>query len=381
MPYDQVYNAARRDRRETNPLFSDRKLKLGTFCSNLDYGCAMTSIEGAHRISWPSTMALARLADEMEFEAIVPVGRWRGFGGRINFNGAGFEAYSWAAGVGASTRYPGIFATSHVPTVHPIMAAKQGTTIDHITGGRFTLNVVCGWHRPEIEMFGLDLREHDERYEVAAEWLSIIKRLWTEDEEFDVDGRYYRIRRGQLQPKPIQTPHPVVMGAGGSDKGRHFACKHCDVGFVNVEAHDVDGMRKRIDLHRRLAREEYGRDIQVWTNAYVVQGETEKDARDYLRHYVEENGDWDGASNLVETLGLNSLSFDPATINEMKRHFIGGWAGYPIVGTKEQVVDALAMLSTKVGLDGVLLSWARYEEDMREFKEKTLPLAKQAGLR
>ena len=91
----------------------------------------------------------------MEFEALVPVGRWRGFGGVTNFNGPGFEAFSWAAGIGASTKYSSVFATSHVPTVHPIMAAKQCTTIDHITGGRFTLNVVTGWHKPEIEMFGI----------------------------------------------------------------------------------------------------------------------------------------------------------------------------------------------------------------------------------
>ena len=64
----------------------------------------------------------------------------------------------------------------------------------------------------------------------------------------------------------------------------------------------------------------------------------------------------------------------------MTRHFIGGWAGFPIIGSKEQIVDTLAALS-KAGLDGVLLTWARYEEQMREFKEKTLPLVKQAGLR
>ena len=123
-------------RRKTNPLFNDRKLKLGTFCTNLDYGCAMSSIDGTLRINWPNTLTLAKLADEMQLEAIVPVGRWRGFGGKLNFNGAGFETYSWAAGIGAATSYSTVFATSHLTTVHPIMAAKQGTTIDHITGGR-----------------------------------------------------------------------------------------------------------------------------------------------------------------------------------------------------------------------------------------------------
>ena len=135
---------------------------------------------------------------------------WRGFGGVTNFNGPGFEAFSWAAGIGASTKYPSVFATSHVPTVHPIMAAKQGAAIDHITGGRFTLNVVTGWHKPEIEMFGIPLLEHDKRYDMAGEWIEIIKRLWTEDDEFDYDGKFYQIKKGYLQPKPIAR-HPVIM--------------------------------------------------------------------------------------------------------------------------------------------------------------------------
>ena len=368
-------------RRKTNPLFNDRKLKLGTFCTNLDYGCAMSSIDGTLRINWPNTLTLAKLADEMQLEAIVPVGRWRGFGGKLNFNGAGFETYSWAAGIGAATSYSTVFATSHLTTVHPIMAAKQGTTIDHITGGRFALNVVTGWNRPEIEMFGLDMPEHDVRYDIAAEWLEIIKRLWTEDDEFDYEGKHYRIKKGFLQPKPVQTPFPAIMNAGGSPKGRAFAAKYADMAFVNMDSHDLDACAARVSSYRELARKEYGRDIQVWTNCYVVQGETEKEARDFVHEYIDEKGDWEGAENLVNTMGLNALTFPPEVMQEMKRHFIGGWAGYPIIGTKEQIVDTMLMLSNKVGLDGILLSWARYEPGMREFKEKTLPLVVQAGLR
>jgi alkanesulfonate monooxygenase SsuD/methylene tetrahydromethanopterin reductase-like flavin-dependent oxidoreductase (luciferase family) len=192
-------------RRGSNPLYNDRKMKLGTFCTNLSGGCAITTIDGVLQADWPSTLKLAELADAMAFEALVPVGRWQGFGGKTNFNGAGFEAFSWAAGIAASTRYSGIFATSHVPTVHPIMAAKQGQTIDHISRGRFALNIVTGWHKPEIEMFGAPLMDHDKRYDMAEEWLSIIKRLWSEDDDFDFSGRFYQIKRGHLQPKPLQN--------------------------------------------------------------------------------------------------------------------------------------------------------------------------------
>jgi alkanesulfonate monooxygenase SsuD/methylene tetrahydromethanopterin reductase-like flavin-dependent oxidoreductase (luciferase family) len=67
-------------------------------------------------------------------------------------------------------------------------------------------------------------------------------------------------------------------------------------------------------------------------------------------------------------------------VQQLKEHFMAGWGGFPPVGTKEQVVDGLAMLSN-AGFDGVILSWARYIEEMREFQRETFPLLAQAGLR
>ena len=364
----------------TNPLYNDRKLKLGTFGSNLDRGCAISTIDGVLEIDWPNTLTLARLADEMEFEALVPVGRWKGFGGVTNFNGPGFETFSWAAGIGACTKNPAVFATSHVLTVHPLMAAKQAATIDHITGGRFALNVVTGWHRPEMEMFGAPLMEHDDRYGLAVEWLEIIKRLWTEDEEFDFEGKHFKIAKGYLMPKPLQKPFPAVMNAGSSDTGREYAAKYCDVAFVNTNRGDFDSRKAMIDDYRRLAREEYGRELQIWSHAYIVQGETENEAKDYFDEYVHQKGDWEAATNLVETMGLNSRGRTPDQLRAMKMHFIGGWGGCPLIGTKEQIVDGLATMS-RLGLDGVVVSWPRYIEDMRTFQRETLPLIKQAGLR
>ena len=76
----------------------------------------------------------------------------------------GFETNTWAAGIAASTIQAGVVATSHCSLNHPIVAAKQSTVIDHISGGRFTLNIVTGWNKPEIDMLAVDILEHDERY-------------------------------------------------------------------------------------------------------------------------------------------------------------------------------------------------------------------------
>jgi alkanesulfonate monooxygenase SsuD/methylene tetrahydromethanopterin reductase-like flavin-dependent oxidoreductase (luciferase family) len=222
--------------------------------------------------------------------------------------------------------------------------------------------------------------DHDTRYDCAVEWLDIIKRLWTEEREFDFDGRFYQIKKGWLQPKPVQKPYPVVMNAGGSEKGRHYAAKYCDVAFVVFASHDLDAAKAQIASYRELARREYGRELQVWSYCYVVQRETEKEARDFLDYYVNQKGDWEAATNLVDTMGINAETFPPGVLQEMKKHFIAGWGGYPLVGTKEQIVDGLAQLS-RIGLDGTLLSWPRYIEEMRQFQRSTMPLIIEAGLR
>lgn len=367
-------------KRDTNPFYNDRKLKLGSFSINLHYGAAASSIEGTHKAEWPSIKALAKLHDDMEFEAIVPVARWRGFGGKTNFAGPGFETYTFAAGVGAQTEYPAAVATSHVPLVHPIMAAKQMITIDHITGGRSALNIVTGWNRPEIEMFGVDLIEHDARYDMAVEWLDIVKRLWTEDEDFDHDGRFYKINKGYAKPAPIQKPYPPIMNAGGSERGRHFVAKYCDLAFLPPKTWDFGELKSIIDSYRVLARDEYDNELEVWTNTYVVQGETEKEAYDFLDYYANKKGDWEAVANLVETMGINAKTFTEEQMKGMKKHFIAGWGGFPIVGTKEQIVDTLGKLSA-CGFDEVLLTFAQFRQGMTEFRDKTYPLLLQSGLR
>jgi FMNH2-dependent dimethyl sulfone monooxygenase len=365
-----------------NPVFGTRKLKLGTFQTNLDSGCVMSGLDGRLDITWPNTLVLAKLADEMEFEAIVPVARWRGFGGAYNPQGPGFETYTWAAGVAASTAKSGVVSTSHVSLNHPLRAAKQCAAIDHISKGRFTLNVVCGWNGPEMDMFGVPLTGHDDRYDRAEEWLGIVKRLWSENDDFDHEGRYYRIKKGYLAPKPLQQPYPAVMNAGSSERGRHFAAKNCDLVYTSLRTYDYDVNAAHIAAYHRLAREEYGRAIRVWALATVVQGETEQEARRFYDYYVHEMGDWAAAGNVVATMAaeINERHYPPERARAMAEMFVSGWGGHPLIGTKEQIVDGLATLS-RMGLDGVLLSWPRYEQGMREFRDVTLPLVVQAGLR
>ena len=122
------------DRRILNPLYSDNRLKLGVFGANVSNGCAATTAPGHLKMTWPNSRDIVTIADRAGFEALVPVARWRGFGGATDFNGTCYDTLAWAAGMGAVTDHAAIFSTTHVPTIHPIVAAKQCTTVDHLTG-------------------------------------------------------------------------------------------------------------------------------------------------------------------------------------------------------------------------------------------------------
>lgn len=85
-----------------------------------------------------------------------------------------------------------LFATVHVPMLHPVFAAKALTTIDHASGGRAGLNIVCGWNPEEFGCFGLEMIE--DRYGQGLEWFEILSRIYTEPAPFDFAGRYCNLR-------------------------------------------------------------------------------------------------------------------------------------------------------------------------------------------
>ncbi len=367
-------------RARTNSLFNDNRMKLGLFGPNVSNGCAITLAEGRLEMNWPNALAVAREADAQGMEALVPVARWQGFGGPSNFNGTSFETYAWAAGIAQATEQICVLSTSHVPMIHPIMAAKQGTTIDHISGGRYGLNVVCGWFRPEMEMFGAPLMSLEDRYDYATEWLEIVRLLWTRQETFDHEGRFFRIEKGYSMPKPLQQPLPPIMNAGGSPRGRRFAAQFADMAFVLLSSHEPEQAKAQVDAYRTLAREEFGREVQIWTNAYVVHGDTQKEAEDYLHYYVVDKGDDVAVDILARTMELNTQTLPPGVFEQHKFHFKAGWGGYPLVGTADRIVDELLHLS-KLGLDGVVLSWVDYFDGLERWRTGMMPRLEQAGLR
>ena len=129
-----------------------------------------------------------------------------------------------------------------------------------------------------------------------------------------------------------------------------------------------------------FARDQYGRDIQVFGQGYIVCRESEKEARQFVDHYVNQKGDWEGVRNLLDILIPNSRSALGEEWEAMASNMIAGYGALPLVGTPEQVVEGLLAFS-QAGLDGTTLSWVDYEAGITQFKDEILPLMIQAGLR
>jgi alkanesulfonate monooxygenase SsuD/methylene tetrahydromethanopterin reductase-like flavin-dependent oxidoreductase (luciferase family) len=363
-------------RRAHVPLYNDQKLKLGVFSINCSNGVNISHAPTTHTITWEHQLAIARRADAMGFELLLPVARWRGFGGTTDFNGCSFETYTWAAGLAQATKNIMVAATSHVPTMHPIVAAKQATTIDHISNGRFVLNMVMGWFTPEMEMFHGTQRPHDDRYRYGAEWLSVVKRLWTEEEPFDFETADFHIKQAQAHPKPIQKPHPVLINAGHSPAAIDFSTREVDFSFVGNDS--VESVRAVAARVRELARTKYRREIGICTSALVVCRETEAEARQAYRSILS-HGDQVAADNLMRVLGIESQSFNER-IEKYRERLVAGWGTNPVLGSPEQVTDQLAKMSA-AGVDGMVFGFLDYNEELKYFESAVMPLLRQAGLR
>ncbi len=366
--------------RSSNPIFNDNKLKLGTFCTNTIPN--MSSVPEILQPTWANTLASAHLADNAGLEAIIPIARWKGYldDKADHPSNIVFETFTWAAGVAAATQYSAVFATSHAPTMHPMLVAKESATIDAISGGRFALNIVGGWNRREFDMFGIDLMEHDQRYVYLEEWLQLLRRLWTSPTEFDYESKYFRMKKAISRPQPLQPGGVPVMNAALSPTGMRFSAKFSDLGLISPQGATPEDWRPQIANYKKMAREEFGREIQLWTNCAVVQRETQKEAEDYLRRYSEEYLDVEVMDSLMRTISAeNNIPMGSERLEFMRRRMAVG-AGHPLIGTAQSIAKELEAISN-VGIDGVIMTWVDYVDGVERFIKDALPLLERAGLR
>ncbi len=361
-------------RSATNPIFGSNKVKLGVFSIN-GGGGAKTLVPERFKPTWPNSLDVAIQADRAGFEAIVPFSRWGSVVHPTHSSAFVFENFTWASAISAVTQHSTVMSTCQMTAVHPILAAKAMTTIDHVSGGRFAVNLVTGWNPADRRMFGVSHLPRDEQYAYADEWLTIVKRLWTEDTEVDHVGKFFDIKGALSQPKPVQKPFPALMNAGGSADGRNFVAKHCDIAFVPSTTPAI--MKKNAADYRQLVRDTTGRDIQVWIQAYVVQRDSYAEAEKYVDHYAVDHAD---NAHIDQVLAIRKTSLPPDELRVFRRAQGASPGGRALLGNADDIAREISAISD-CGIDGLLLTWVDYQQGIRQFGREVLPLLERAGLR
>lgn len=358
-----------------HPLRGPNRFKLGIFSANADGGLAITDVPERWRARWDDNLTAAQIADRAGIEFVLPIARWKGFGGKNRVREWSFETFTWAAGLATATERIGLFMTVHVPIVHPLYAAKALATVDHISNGRAGLNIVCGWNPQEFAMFGVSLGEKG--YVQAAEWIGIIERAYSSNEPFDFKGEYYDLKGVVSRPASLQVPRPVTMNAAFGAPGRDFAAAHCDFLFSTFS--DIeDGRRHVADIRERAAAAH--REVGIYTVAHVVCRETQKEAEDYYHRYAVTEADHAAVDAHMAGKKEFSNSHDPAAYDRYRQRFAGGAGSYPLVGTPEKIVDDLLRMANE-GYSGAALTFVNYAYELPFFCDRVLPLMRQAGLR
>ena len=357
-------------------MFNGNKLKLGIFSPNCSGGMAVTKVPERWDASWENNLKLAQMADEAGIEFLLPIARWKGYGGETDFEGSTLETITWACGLLAKTKRITVFGTVHAPLVHPIFAAKQMVTVSHVSEGRFGLNIVCGWNQDEFEMFGIAQREHDTRYEYGQEWWDVVQKIWRENVPFDYEGRFIKLKNVIGKPKPYKW-RPVVMNAGSSGAGRAFGAKNCD--FLFTVLIDLEKGKQDVQRTKEIAAG-FGRSVDVFTTSYVVLRPTRKEAQEYHEYYTTKMGDQVAADHLMELQGLHAQSFPAEAFKSIRQRFFGGHGVYPLIGDPDDVAAELAKISA-AGFIGTTITFVNYLDEFPYFRDEVLPRLERLGLR
>ncbi len=330
-------------------------------------------IEGQEGVSWKEWAALAAACEQHGIEALF---RSDHYLSQTDPDRPASDAWTVLGALAARTERVRLGTlVSPVTFRHPSLLANAAATVDHISGGRAGLNIVCGWNPTEFAMFGTT---PDERaYERAAEWIEIVERAYGADEPFDFDGSYYRLKGVVSKPASLQKPRPVTMNAAFGPPGRDFASRHCDFLFSTFT--DIaDGRRHLADIGERAAAA--GRQVGAYTVCHVVCRATQAEAEDSYDRYALREADHGAVDNHMAGKKQFSKSHDERAYTEYRQRFAGGAGSYPLVGTPERIAGTLAEIAAE-GWSGAALSFLNYTDELPFFIAKVFPLLTEAGVK
>lgn len=336
------------------------------------------------RLNKENLLELARTAEQVGFDSLFIADNWSGHQRAAEVAGHQSPAYHaplLAMGIFAVTERIGVVSTFHTTHHKPAHVARMGATLDSFSSGRWGWNVVTGFSDAEAALFGAEFVEHDERYAMAAEFVDVVERLWTEHEPIDHDGRYYRLQGRIKAPRPAGDPRPHLVSAGSSTAGTAFAADYCDE-LVTL-AKDDDALRGVGDRLTGLTAAN-GRDVSVTPFAIALVRDGEGEAEEEYARLIESlnhEAAWEIAGDILGSIESARAMFDKLGEDKAVRALGSGEAMLQLVGTPAQVADRLVRVAGDVDVRNILINFPLWSPAELQGFRTVLDLLDEAGVR
>jgi FMNH2-dependent dimethyl sulfone monooxygenase len=254
------------------------------------------------------------------------------------------------------------------PTFHPpALCAKQAANVDHLSGGRLTLNVVSSWWADEARQYGVEFDTHDARYKRTAEWLDVVSGMWREP-RFTYAGAYYRVEDAILEPKPVWRPRPTIYAGGESDAAKTLIARAADAYLMHGDPPERISAKIADMRARRAAAAPHLRALRFGVAGYVVCRETPALARREVERITDVKQSAAGYANYQDWLANTQLE-QRVSLEDYSVSNRGLRAG--LIGTPEQIAARIGEFE-RAGVDLLLLQFSPQHEEMERFAETVI---------
>jgi alkanesulfonate monooxygenase len=309
--------------------------------------------------SWERNKALVLEAERLGYETTL-------LAQHTYRKDAGLEAWMASAALAAITDRIEIIAAIKPALYHPVVLAKMALQAEEISGGRFAINYVNAFLKPEIERAGLPFLEHDERYAYGREWMEIVEPL-LRGETVSYKGRYFTIDEYFLLPKDAFRERPPIYMGGESEAARQLVADMADVWFINGQP--VEKVAELVD--DVLARPRDLPALRLGLSAFVIARATEEEAQAALEYAWEldakDRGNYEA---FVAQVDPNVKMFQKFA--EYPHIGTNGGTAAGLVGSYDTVA-ARIMEFNDLGIETFMLQFQPFEAEMRRFASEVIP--------
>ncbi len=356
-----------------------KTIEAGVFIPTVRHGWIHSANTPYSPGSYKHALEVTRLAEFHGFDFVLSPQNWRGAQGPTRFWGDTVESLAATGALLQATHRINVWCTTHTNVYPPAAIAKIVASFAEIGEGRVGMNIVTGGHYASFQPLGLwdDTLSHDDRYDIADEWIKVVKKFWTE-ESVTHDGRFFQMDGGVLSPRPAKMPR--LVNAGASPRGLRFAVSNCDVAFLlgGAESGFEKSARQAKDIARELGKD----DFKVFGLMTLIPGETDTEAQELLDH-LEAGVDLEGLEDLAQGYKKNVKGFKDMSSSSLAP--LGGTQYRSVmpgtfVGSYETLAQKIASQIDQAGLDGILLIVPDYISHLHQISLRTLPLLAEHGI-